>query len=501
MKTQIIALEAHDDFISVRDRMSWAKSPRILLVWPKFEQIGLRGADLRILQEHAATLGAEMGVVTRRGDVRRDAQRFGIPVFASAAAAQRQDWGPRKRLTAAGSGRKPRERARLDALRAMARPAQPKWASRPFARIGFFLLGVLAVLAVAGLFVPQATVTLTPVSQRQSISLPVTAGEGISEVSVAGMVPAQAALVTVGGSQAARIATQSSIPVSKAHGIARFTNLSAGELTIPKGTIIYSVSPAGVQFVTLNETHVAGNVNAVVETPIQAVQGGAQGNLPANAIQAIQGSLSLAAAVTNPEPTEGGADREAAAPSEADRQRLRGVVLGLLQAQALTQMQESIGARDLLLADTLQMGEVQQESYDPPAGQPGNLLKLSMRAEFTARYVKEQDLRQLAEATLNAALPGGYAPVEDSLAFDVTGKPYSDAAGALHFDLRVSREAARELPAEAANLLVRGLSPWAAADVLQARLPLAARPRISLRPSWWPWMPLIPFRIVVLSAP
>src|SRR5512146_2372941 len=113
MKTQIIALEAHDDFISVRDRMSWAKSPRILLVWPKYEKITLRAADLRILQQHAATLGAEMGVVTRRGDVRRDAERFGIPVFGSAAAAQRQAWGPRKRFLAAEEGRKPRERAEL----------------------------------------------------------------------------------------------------------------------------------------------------------------------------------------------------------------------------------------------------------------------------------------------------------------------------------------------------------------------------------------------------
>ena len=100
MKTQIIALEAHDDFISVRDRMSWAKSPRILLVWPKYEKITLRGADLRILQQHAATLGAEMGIITRRGDVRRDAERFGIPVFGSAKAAQRQAWSGRPRMAA-----------------------------------------------------------------------------------------------------------------------------------------------------------------------------------------------------------------------------------------------------------------------------------------------------------------------------------------------------------------------------------------------------------------
>src|SRR5512142_1891901 len=141
MKTQIIALEAHDDFISVRDRMSWAKSPRILLVWPKYEKITLRPADLRILQQHAVTLGAEMGIITRRGDVRRDAERFGIPVFRSAAAAQRQVWGPRKRLGAQEPGRKPRERAELVAMKASATPQDAKWTTRPFWRISFFTVG------------------------------------------------------------------------------------------------------------------------------------------------------------------------------------------------------------------------------------------------------------------------------------------------------------------------------------------------------------------------
>ncbi len=501
MKTQIIALEAHDDFISVRDRMSWAKSPRILLVWPKYEQIALRAADMRILQQHAATLGAEMGIVTRRGDVRRDAERFGIPVFRSAAAAQRQAWGPRKALSAAAPGRNPRARSELEAMRAAVRPAEARWATRPAGRIGLFMLGVLAVLVTAGLFVPEATVALKPVSQEQAISLPVTASEAVSAVSITGMVPVHAITATVNGAQAARINTQSSIPTAKARGVAHFTNLSGSDLTIPRGTIIYSVSPSAVQFATLNDMHLPGNVNAVVEVPIQAVEGGAQGNLPANAIQAIEGSLSLSAAVSNPEPTEGGTDRTTAAPSNADRQRLHDVVVGLLKSQAAMQMQESIGAKDLLLLDTLKMGEVQQEVYDPPAGQPGNLLKLTMRASFTANYVEAQDLKELAEATLNAAKPEGYTALEPSMSFSVVGGPTVDDAGALHFELQVGRKVVRDIALSRANAMVRGLSPWAAADRLQAQLPLAARPEITITPRWWPWMPLIPFRISVSSVP
>src|SRR5512140_943139 len=339
MKTQIIALEAHDDFISVRDRMSWAKSPRILLVWPKFEKITLRGADLRILQQHAASLGAEMGVITRRGDVRRDAERFGIPVFRSAAAAQRGKWAPRPHLVSLGQERQRRERDELEAMRAEARPGEAQWRRGPAARVGFFSLGVLAVLVIAALFVPRAVIALTPASQQQTITLPVVASENTGQVSHSRAVPVHSTSVTGNGVQSARVNTQRSIPFNKARGIARFTNLSPSDLTLPKGTLVYSVSPATVQFVTLNETHLPGNINAVIQVPIPAVEGGEKGNVPANAIQAIQGSLSLSAAVTNPKATEGGSERMTAAPSDADRQRLRQVLLDVLQSQAMAQMQ------------------------------------------------------------------------------------------------------------------------------------------------------------------
>jgi hypothetical protein len=98
MKTQIITLESHDDLISVRDRMSWAKTPRILLVWPKFEKVTLRQVDLKVLQRHASTLGAQLGLVTRQRRVRADAEALGIPVFTSTGEAQKVKWPkPRRR--------------------------------------------------------------------------------------------------------------------------------------------------------------------------------------------------------------------------------------------------------------------------------------------------------------------------------------------------------------------------------------------------------------------
>ncbi len=480
--------------------MSWAKSPRILLVWPRFEKITLRAADLRILQQHASYLGAEMGVITRRGDVRRDAERFGIPVFGSAAAAQRDAWPKRDRLNSPSSGKPRRQRSKLEALREAAKAEEASWRSGPAARFGFFALGVLAVLAVAALFVPEAVVALTPISQGQSVTLPVTASKSIAAVSIAGGIPAHEITVTVSGTQSARVSTESSIPDSPASGIARFTNLTQSDVSIPAGTIVYSLSPAVVQFATMNNTHVAGNVNAVVEVPISAVNGGAAGNLPANSIQAVEGNLSLSLAVTNPEPTIGGTDRMTAAPSDADRQRLHDVLTDTLKDQAQGQISDSLAVGDILLVNTFKMGEIAEETYDPPAGKPGNLLKLTMRADFSGQYVKEEDLKQLAQGTLNASMPPGFGPAPNSMTLDLTDSPPTlDDTGASHFDVRVERKLVHDLDLQRASVMVRGRSPADAARVLQAGLALARPPEIKLKPDWWPWLPLIPFRITVVS--
>jgi len=496
MKTQIIALESHDDLISVRDRMSWAKSPRILLVWPKFEKVTLRPVDLRILQQHAHYLGADLGVVTRRANVRRDAQGFGIPVFDSSAAAQRETWPthpPTHRSTARTA------HPELRSLRDEVRVKEASWRSKPATRVGFFALGVLAVLMVSALFIPRAVIKLTPISQLQSITIPVTASTSTQSVGIEGRLPAHEISVTVTGTQSARIMSQTSIPVDKASGIARFKNLTQAAITIPAGTVVYSSGPNPMGFATQNDTHLPGNVNAVVEVQILAVEAGAAGNLPANSLSTINGSVSLSASVTNPDPLIGGSDRIATAPSEDDHKRVRSVLIGLLAAQAQQQISNSIGAKDVLLVDTLKMGDVSEENYDPPSGQAGNLLKLTMSVPFKAQYLSAGDLTQLAETALDSSEPQGFVPVPDTITYKLVGNPVPDDSGASRFSLEVERTSVQQIDLNQANVLARGLSTKAAAQILRTRLPLAKAPEIDLNPSWWPWLPLIPFRITVQS--
>jgi len=495
MKTQIITLERHDDLISVRDRMSWAKSPRILLVWPKFERVILRPVDLRVLHSHALTLGAELGLVTRIPDIKRSAQGFGIPVFETTSDAQREAWPSRPPRSL-----RPRRSSTHDLheMKRQSRTVEAKWRSNSVVRVGFFLMGVLAVLAVAVLFLPRATIKLTPISQQQSITIPVSAGPDIDSILISGSVPARKTSVLVTTTQSIVITTQGAIPGNKAEGIARFTNLTQSDLTISSGTVVYTVGSPAIRFQTELTTHLPGGSKKFVEVPISAVQGGTSGNVPAGAIQAVDGSLALSASVSNPNSTSGGTDLTATEAADADRQHLHDLVTSALDQQARRELTASIGSDDLLLPNTLQADAPSQEIYDPPAGQAGDNLKLTMSVQYNAQFVKEDDLAVLARTIMDASMPEGFTAKPDTLQFNTTNNYSADQGGVTHFSLQTQRVLLQQIQPSQVVFWVRGLSLVKAEDVLQSRLPLTAAPEIQISPSWWPWMPLIPLRIEIV---
>ncbi|MBK8617533.1 MAG: hypothetical protein IPN96_10590 [Anaerolineales bacterium] len=131
-------------------------------------------------------------------------------------------------------------------------PKEARWRTSLLGRVLTFTAGVIAVLAVAGIFVPRAALTLHPEARTQSIIIPVAASESTESVSVTGVIPAQSISVTVEAEQSLAITSEISVPKSKAKGIARFTNLSQSEVEIPAGTLI--ATETSTRFITLNDT-------------------------------------------------------------------------------------------------------------------------------------------------------------------------------------------------------------------------------------------------------
>ncbi|MFZ5819627.1 MAG: baseplate J/gp47 family protein [Chloroflexota bacterium] len=494
MKTQLIPLESHDDLISVRDRMSWAKTPRILLVWPKSERILLRALDLKVLQRHAAALGAQLGLVTRHRDIRREAQALGIPVFGSTGEAQRSPW-PERDLRGKREWRRPRRDLRR--LRRQAQAGEEAWRSHPATRILSFTLGVLAVLLLASLFIPRAEISLARETQLQAVTLPVRADPAVDTVFLTGSLPARELRVVVDGVREALATGEMPVPKTKAEGVVTFRNLTEEAVAVPAGTVLTSTGLPGARFVTLETGELAGGLKATVDVPVQAEQPGAAGNVEAGTILAIEGGLGLQAAVSNAEPTTGGSDLVSPAATDEDRQRLQRALVDALQAKAQELMRAQLGAGDVFFPDTLSLEQVLEDAYDPPAGQPGRKVTLSMQIEFIALYASSADLEELAGAVLNASLPAGFVSSGAPLALEALSAPVTDADGVTRWEVQATRTLARELNLARVIPLAQGRSPQAAGARLAEALPLAEEPIILLRPTWWPWLPLIPFNISV----
>ena len=494
MKTQVVHLELHDDVVSVRDKMSWAKTARILLVWPPRRRILERTLDLLLLQRHAAGLGAQLGLVTRSAEICRAAGELGIPFFKNIAEAQNKPW--RKRT----SHPKPtRRNPRPDTFerRAEASPPGPAWQANVATRLTFFTLGVLAVLAVVLLFIPSATVSLYPKLQTQELTLQVSASQSATSVNMAGSLPAHEISIVVEGSQFAQATGQASVPDKPAQGVVRFRNLTTTVVGIPAGTVIRTMTEPAVRFVTMQDGVAEGGVGKTIDIPVRAVDPGLAGNLAADTLVAIQGDLGTELAVANPEPTSGGTERTVATPAADERARLRAVLLADLRQQALDQFAQSLSPGDLPFPDTLKTSQTLNETYQPEEGQPGETLTLTMQVEISIEYVQASDLNMLAATALDAGLTNEMLPVADTMNIVITNKPASRAGGVTNFEIHASRTLKPNINLSSTTRALQGLSPIEAGQRLESMLPLDSPPQIQLVPSWWPWLPFLQFRITI----
>jgi hypothetical protein len=495
MKTQIITLESHDDLISVRDRLSWAKTPRILLVWPKYEKIALRQVDLKVLQRHAASLGAQLGLVTRARRVRADAEALRIPVFESTGQAQRLTWPrPRSRRWALRPPRKD-----LREQRAQVAVPEEGWRVHPVTRVGAFLLGVSSVLVLVALFIPRAQVILHPQSKVQSLVLPVMAGLSVESVFITGNIPAREQRAIVEGTESVAVTGEGVTPQSKARGVVTFRNLTQQAVNIPAGTVVRTAE--NIRFATIRAGEVPAGVDQILELPVEAAESGRAGNVEAETIVVVEGRLGLSLSVVNPEPLTGGREIPSVQASDADRERAKEVLMERLEEEARAQLSRDLNAGDVLFEDTFAVSQIISEVYDPPAGAASTKLTLTMQVEFSALYASASDLSELASLALNASIPSGFRAAEASQELNLkpVTEPILNDDGFLRWTVRAERRIVQQISPVQVTQMIQGIRASQAKTLLEDNLPLNQAPDVQLSPSWWPWVPIVPFRISVLT--
>lgn len=524
MKTFIIQLENHDDIASARDKMSWAKGGRILLVWPARGRPLNHRLDLRLLQRAAAGLGAQLALVSQDSEVRYHAPRLGIPVFRSLRKAQNAPWRLPRRFRMAESPVLPspagpvpdlpadktqdgaptaaRHLSPAERLRA-ARPDPAQTELPPAARLIYFSLGVLALLAIAAVLVPSAAITITPQTQVQEMMIDIWAQPGAAISEVEGSLPARWITTRVEGRDQMPAGGEMLIADRAALGEVEFTNLTEREVTVPAGTVVLTTGDNRVRFETLRSGSLSPGPGSTSLIPVRALDPGPAGNLTANSLTAIEGSLGVQVSASNPQPTHSGSARSVPAPTAADRLRLAERLEANLKQTALAEFRSRIQPGDLLIVESLQLESVVEESFLPAEGLPADRLSLNQRLDYRALVVAAADLERLSASIFDKNLPEGFAAASDSLLVEAVTSPQTDPTSSeaprYRWTMHAVRRIVARIPQAQAVRLALGRSPDSARRALLEGLHLEAPPEIHLLPDWWPRLPALPFRIEVTS--
>jgi hypothetical protein len=286
-------------------------------------------------------------------------------------------------------------------------------------------------------------------------------------------------------------------PQSKSEGNVIFRNLTQQSVAIPIGTVVKTKD--NIRFVTTSDSVMEAGVGKMLELPVEAIDAGLSGNVDPETITVVEGRLGLSLSVTNPEASTGGRETPSVQASDADRERAKAELMEALKNQARTQLADEMTSGDVLLDDTFSVSQILSEVYDPPAGAAGTKLTLTMQVEFSTLYASVQDLTELASLALNASLPSGFAAASEALTVKPATNPSANADGSMHWTVRAERRIVQQINKVQVTQLIQGIRSGRVKTVLEKSLPLENAPQISLSPPWWPWVPIVPFRISVVT--
>jgi hypothetical protein len=234
---------------------------------------------------------------------------------------------------------------------------------------------------------------------------------------------------------------------------------------------------------------------ASVEVEIVAIDPGLGGNVVANLVNRIEGSLSLQLEVRNLEEIEGGTVRQELSVSEADVERLNVQVMDQMKALALSEMEGMLADNEFLAADSLRVVHLLHETYSHFPGEKTNRLAVEIRAAMEATAVDETQAIELVYDELASSVLAGYELVPDSLRFGSGQVLGVDAEGRVTFEMIGEGQIAARLGLENPIDRIAGQERGRAQAYLYEQLPLREYPTIQTWPSWFNRIPYLPIRI------
>lgn len=498
MTFSILHLDPDDDLVSIKDRLNWANSPQLILVLPEQGNLLVEELDLVLLRRYADQQRIQIGLVTHDSRVSQRARAVGFPVFPTIRLAKiGQRWWHQRRKQVSRPFVVPEEDQQEVYRRMTSKPNWQHWLWRYAGTLFFFIS--LSILFVATAYtLPTATLTLKPHTQPIQTSRQIVADPQLETVNFSGAsVPARRLIATTQWESAVETTGLVELPDAPARGEVVFVNRQGEEIAIPAGTRVATSGGQTILFQTVAAIRLPATVGATASVNVLAVISGPQGNVPANAINRIEGPLGILVEVRNLEEMTGGAIRLSPAVSQADRERLRAQLIQQLQTLALTEMESSLLPGEFLAKDSLQIIEIEHETYSHFLNEQTDRLSLEIRATLQATAVNGTEAIGLVYEALIGEVPAGYTPVPDSLQFSTGDVLGVDNQGRVSFLMNGTGVVAAQLELESPLTTISGQYSDIALAYLYQKLPLNTYPTIQIFPNWFERIPYLPARIQV----
>ena len=496
MKTQIVYLEHHDDYNSVRDKLSWTQAPRVIIVWPGRGKVLSRRFDLVMLQRYTRKLGTQIGLVTLDPDVLHHAEALHIPTFESLEFQSEKAWrvrGARKISKPISTADPPSEKPVPKQV--SKNPPQMNLAFR----IALFSVGFLAILVLAILLIPQAVITVKPetmdILKTYAIELNLSQSEIITNTQ---QLPARQVQSVLEGQLRLPTTGRAAQPDQPARGEAIFTNLTDQSLTIPAGTTVRTFDPATPHFVTQARVNLDAEKGSQVIVEVVASLPGPEGNVSAEAIQAIDGSLGLSATVSNPSQITSGSLLIRSAVSPTDLVHIHSELEDNLFDEAHQALLSLAQDDENLIPGSIRVVETIEERYSNDIGDAADSLELVLILEFEGLVYSPDQLH----SAMNFIVAEDFSRDEQIQPgtlkiLEIADFVYDDAGEEANIDCTISARIFTSIDPVLIRQIVRGKKVSDALEDLNGNAPYEEVTSVDISPSWLRRFPFLDMQIQV----
>jgi hypothetical protein len=493
MKTAIIQLDPFDNIISIREKIVWSKTQRILLVWPNKGKIKLDPMEIILILRSAESLGAQISVVTDEPVIINQLKELGVSIFSSIPEAQKKPW------------RKPKIRNRS----LLSINSDRNWNQVKFERKSqhqnkelsihirwlVFAVGLLSTILIIFIFIPSAQITLYPKLEEQEILMNFRSDPSIKDINVTGAIPFRRIDIEMESQLEGEGTGIIRIPDKKATGKVTFRNLFDREIFIPEGTIVRTGGDPLIRFETTMEAILKSGIESQIEVPILSLSGGTAGNVPIGSITSIENDLGGNIVVVNTDATYGGVDIKTFSPTENDYEKLKIELIDLLIMNSIEEIRETYPQAILIPEKTIKIEEIIAEERIPEVGHPAERHVLRIRANVSGWIFTDEDIEKTVALAMNADLNNQFHAIEGDMDIEIIDDSVTFDGNQLQWKVKAKREISPFIDENFIIQSILGLKIETAKSILKNEINMSDAPIIIVSPSFWKYLPFLPFRI------